>query len=87
MTSIMLTANMMLSEINRQVKPLVSKLMTNIIIPAVINEIPPNRWLFFQTASFFMLHFVLKPIIEFNRVLGIMFPMIIIKMPIIAKIS
>ncbi len=50
-------------------------------IPAAIKEIPPNRWLFFQVVSFFMLQPVRRPIREFIRSLGIIFPTTTIDSP------
>ena len=50
-------------------------------IPATINDIPPKNWLFFHVVSFFILHFVRKPIREFIRNFGITFPVMIIIIP------
>lgn len=70
-----------------QAKPFIKKLTASIIIPTIINDMPPNRWLFFQVVSFFILQFVLNPMQEFIRNFGIMFPMIIIDTPKIPKMS
>ena len=52
-----------------------------------MKEIPPNRWLFFQVISFFILHLVRKPIAEFIRIFGIIFPKTIMNIPSRIKIS
>lgn len=70
-----------------QAKPFIKQLTASIIIPTIINDMPPNRWLFFQVVSFFILQFVLNPMQEFIRNFGIMFPMIIIDTPKIPKMS
>ena len=44
------------------------------MIPDNINKMPQNRWLFFQTTTFFMLHVVRRPIMEFRFSFGMIFP-------------
>ena len=44
------------------------------MIPDNINKIPQNHWLFFQTTTFFMLHGVRRPIMEFRFSYGMIFP-------------
>ena len=65
----------------KQEKPFVKKHTMIIITPSTINEIPPKRWLFFHVVSFFILHTVLSPAIEFIRSFGIILPNIIIATP------
>ena len=65
----------------KQEKPLVKKHTMIIMIPPIINEIPPKRWLFFHVVSFFILHTVLSPATEFIRNYGIILPNIIIATP------
>ena len=47
-----------------QAKPFVKQQINMIRSPTTMKEIPPNRWLFFQVISFFILHLVRKPIAE-----------------------
>ena len=65
----------------KQEMPFVKKHTMIIITPPTINEIPPKRWLFFYVVSFFILHTVLSPAIEFIRSFGIILPNIIIATP------
>ena len=70
-----------------QAKPFVKQQINMIRSPTTMKEIPPNRWLFFQVISFFILHLVRKPIAEFIRIFGIIFPQTIMNIPSRIKIS
>src|SRR5699024_4565154 len=70
-----------------QETPFVKKQAKIVTIPVRIKVIPPKRWLFFHVVSFFILHTVRRPITEFIRNLGMTFPISIIPMPNIPKIS